>query len=180
MLGSTDAGHPRGSRYGVRVALVVVLLLGALGCGVTGVRRLSDDEYRRQADRICSRAIRASEKLPRDTSPSTRSRLVARTIAQLAELTPPASEEAATRKWLAALRAGAVDAERTQTFMSHLAKLLDIRGRMTPSALASAFSTRRGQRLERKERALLRSAARSSARAGRFAELLHLKACGNA
>jgi hypothetical protein len=100
-----------------------MLLLAACavlaGCGSSGEKRLSKDEYARRADAICARfnrqqpslpslqnvTVKKVERLASETIP-----LVDRTIADLRKLAPPKDEQALADRWIESLRRLRVDA----------------------------------------------------------------------
>jgi len=100
-----------------------VLLLAACtvlaGCGSSGDKRLSKDEYARRADAICARfnrqqpslpslqnvTVKQVERLASQTIP-----LVDRTIADLRKLAPPKDEQALADRWIESLHRLRVDA----------------------------------------------------------------------
>jgi hypothetical protein len=100
-----------------------MLLLAACavlaGCGSSGEKRLSKDEYARRADAICARfnqqqpkalnlqnvTVKEVERLAAQTLP-----LLDRTIADLRKLAPPKDEQALARRWIQSLHQLRVDA----------------------------------------------------------------------
>ena len=100
-----------------------MLLLAACavlaGCGSSGEKRLSKDEYARRADAICTRfnhqqpslpnlqnvTVKQVERLASQTIP-----ILTRTIADLRRLPPPKDEEQLADRWIGSLRRLRVDA----------------------------------------------------------------------
>jgi hypothetical protein len=100
-----------------------MLLLAACavlaGCGSSGDKRLSKDEYARRADAICTRFNRQQPSLPSlqkvtvkqvEQLASQTVPLVDRTIADLRKLAPPKDEQALADRWIESLRRLRVDA----------------------------------------------------------------------
>lgn len=90
-------------------------------CGSGGSKRLSREDYAKQADAICTRFNRQQPSLPSLQNVTTKQvarladrtlPLLDRTIADLRRLAPPKDEQGVADRWLASLRRLRADAER--------------------------------------------------------------------
>ena len=84
-----------------------VLLAFAVGCGSSGEKRLSQEEYARRADAVCrrynesTRALGSPQSMPALAKVAARSLpLLDRAIRDLRALKPPKDEDATARTWL--------------------------------------------------------------------------------
>jgi len=103
----------------VRRVVLLAACVVLVGCGSSGEKRLSKDEYARRADAICARfnrqqpslpslqnvTVKQVEQLAAQTIP-----LVDRTIADLRKLAPPKDEQPLADRWIQALRRLRADA----------------------------------------------------------------------
>jgi hypothetical protein len=104
----------------VRRGLFALLLVAALagGCGSSGQKRLSREEFAQRADAVCRRTNRLTQPAATPTTMPGLARLAERSLPpldrarrELRALRPPEDEEATVRAWLrqlGLLRAGAV------------------------------------------------------------------------
>ena len=108
----------------MRRGLLALLLVLALvsGCGSSGEKRLSREEFAQRADAVCRRTNRVTQPA---TTPKTMAGLARladrslppldRAIRELTALRPPADEEATVRAWLRQLRRLRADVTRIRT-----------------------------------------------------------------
>jgi hypothetical protein len=104
----------------VRRGLFALLLVAALagGCGSSGQKRLSREEFAQRADAVCRRTNRLTQPAATPATMPGLARLAERSLPpldrarrELRALRPPEDEEATVRAWLrqlGLLRAGAV------------------------------------------------------------------------
>jgi hypothetical protein len=97
----------------VRRVLLLATCAVLAGCGSSGEKRLSKEEYAHRADAICARFNRQQPSLPNlqnvtvkqvEQLASQTIPLLDRTIADLKRLRPPKDEEAKALLWLASLQ----------------------------------------------------------------------------
>ena len=103
----------------MRRTLLLAACAVLAGCGSSGEKRLSKDEYARRADAICARFNRQQPSLanPQNVTVQQVERLASRTIplldrtiADLRRLRPPKDEHELADRWIASLRRLRVDA----------------------------------------------------------------------
>lgn len=104
-------------RRGALALLLVLALAG--GCGSSGEKRLSKEEFARQADAICRRTNRVTQPAATPTTMPGLARLAERSVPpldralrELRALRPPEDEDAIVRAWLRQLRRLRADAVR--------------------------------------------------------------------